>query len=107
MKAYAVEVRATAHFHRNFVLDIVCFSKKSLLSPSTFCPYYHGGEEMKKNGMITNRKETAWPSDCLRLDPENRLCSEWDAVTIRKFPLASWHDMGWQVLDDFCVEHIL
>lgn len=100
-------MRVIAYFSRVFVLDIVCISKKFLLSPGTFCPYYHGGEEMKKNGMITNRKETAWPSDCLRLDPENRLCSEWDAVTIRKFPLASWHDMGWQVLDDFCVEHIL
>ncbi|MDE6107407.1 MAG: hypothetical protein K2F83_01865 [Oscillospiraceae bacterium] len=62
---------------------------------------------MKKYGMIANRKGTAWPRDCLRLDPENRLCSEWDSVTIRKFPLASWNDMGMQVLDDFCLEHIM
>ena len=60
-----------------------------------------------QTGVITDRKRTAWPKSCLRLDPENRLCSEWDAVTIRKFPLASWQDMGWQVLDDFCLEHIM
>lgn len=62
---------------------------------------------MRKRDVTVNRERTSWPTDCLRLDPENRLCSEWDSVTIRKFPLASWQDMGWQVLDDFCVEHIL
>ena len=62
---------------------------------------------MRKRDVTVNRERTAWPTDCLRLDPENRLCSEWDSVTIRKFPLAPWQDMGWQVLDDFCVEHIL
>lgn len=46
-------------------------------------------------------------SECLRLDPELRLCSQWDSVSIRKFPLASWHSVGWQVLDDFCLEHIM
>lgn len=46
-------------------------------------------------------------SDCLRLDPERRLCSQWDTVSIRKFPLASWELVGWQVLDDFCQEHIM
>ena len=43
---------------------------------------------MRKRDVIVNRERTAWPTDCLRLDPENRLCSEWDSVTIRKFPLA-------------------
>ena len=59
------------------------------------------------DGTIENRWATAWPRDCLRMDPEHRLCSEWDAVTIRQFPLASWHDLGWQVLDDFGMEHIM
>ncbi len=62
---------------------------------------------MKEIGVTANRQRTAWPRDCLRLDPENRLCSEWDSVTIRMFPVASWNDMGWQVLDDFCLEHIM
>ena len=44
--------------------------------------------------------------DELRLDPEQRLCSQWDSTSIRKFPVASWDQMGFQVLDDFCVEHI-
>ena len=53
------------------------------------------------------KKATAWPEDCLRLDPENRLCSQWDSVTIRKFPLATREEMGFRVLDDFCQEHIM
>ncbi len=43
---------------------------------------------------------------CLRLDPEKRLCPQTDAVSIRKFPLASREEMGFRVLDDFCEEHI-
>ena len=60
-----------------------------------------------ETGVSVKKKRTSRPADSLRLDPENRLCSQWDATSIRKFPLASWQDMGWQVLDDFCVEHIL
>lgn len=88
-------------------LRFYIFSKNFSSSSLRFCLYYYGGEEMKKYGRIHDQKSTAWPGDCLRLDPENRLCSEWDSVTIRKFPLASWNDMGWQVLDDFCMEHIM
>jgi len=60
-----------------------------------------------ETGFTANRKKTARPGDTLRLDPENRLCSQWDATTIRKFPVASWERMGFQVLDDFCHEHIM
>lgn len=57
-------------------------------------------------GYFAKREETAKLGDTLRLDPELRLCSEWDATGIRKFQVASWDDMGYQVLDDFCHEHI-
>lgn len=57
-------------------------------------------------GYFAEKEKTAQPGDTLRLDPELRLCSEWDATSIRKFRLASWDEMGYQVLDDFCHEHI-
>lgn len=60
-----------------------------------------------QTGVSAERKKTARPADSLRLDPEKRLCSQWDATSIRKFPLASWERMGFQVLDDFCHEHIM
>ena len=60
-----------------------------------------------ETGVSVNKKRTARPADILRLDPEKRLCSQWDATSIRKFPLASWDRMGVQVLDDFCQEHIM
>lgn len=54
-----------------------------------------------------NRHEkTAWPEDCLRLEPDKRLCSEVDNVSIRKFPLPSWEEMGVRVLDDCARENI-
>ncbi len=51
-------------------------------------------------------EKTAWPQDCLRLEPENRLCSEVDAVSIRKYPLPTWEEMGVRVLDDCARENI-
>ncbi len=60
-----------------------------------------------ETGVNIKRKKTAWPEDSLRLNPENRLCPQFDSTGIRKFPVASWKDMGWQVLDDFCQEHIM
>ncbi|WP_251445939.1 hypothetical protein [Vermiculatibacterium agrestimuris] len=60
-----------------------------------------------ETGVSVKKKRTARPADSLRLDPENRLCSQWDATSIRKFQLASWERMGFQVLDDFCQEHIM
>ena len=66
-----------------------------------------GGEDMDEPIVKKRRKKTAWPDDRLRLDPENRLCSEWDAVTIREFPVADREEMGVRVLDNFCQEHIM
>lgn len=61
---------------------------------------------MKKSRRRRHTEETARPDDSLRLDPENRLCPQFDATGIRMFPVASWDEMGRQVLDDFCQEHI-
>ena len=42
----------------------------------------------------------------LRLDPELRLCPQFDSESIALFPLASREGMGFRVLDNFCEEHI-
>lgn len=60
---------------------------------------------MKKTDK-NRHEETAWPEDCLRLEPDKRLCSEWDSVSIRKFPLPAWEEMGVRVLDDCARENI-
>ena len=65
-----------------------------------------GGDGME-TGISVKRKKTAWPESSFRLDPENRLCPQFDSTGIRMFPVASWEDMGRQVLDDFCQEHIM
>lgn len=51
------------------------------------------------------KQRTAGP--CFRLDPEQRLCPAFDAVTIAKFPVADRTDMGFRVLDNFTEEHIM
>lgn len=60
---------------------------------------------MEKKGR-NGHEETAWPRDCLRLEPDKRLCSEVDDVSIRKYPLPSWEEMGVRVLDDCARENI-
>lgn len=60
-----------------------------------------------ETGVSVNRKKTAMPQDSLRLDPENRLCPQFDSTGIRLFPVASWKRMGFQVLDDCCQDHIM
>lgn len=60
-----------------------------------------------ETGISVNRKKTARPRDSLRLDPENRLCPQFDSTGIRTFPVASWKKMGFQVLDDCCQDHIM
>ena len=42
----------------------------------------------------------------LRLDPEKRLCPEYDAVSVKRYRAASPDKMGFRVLDNFCEEHI-
>jgi hypothetical protein len=60
-----------------------------------------------KTGVTAKRKKTAWPTDCLRLEPDKRLCPQVDDVSIRTFPLPTQEEMGVRVLDDFCQEHIM
>jgi hypothetical protein len=64
-----------------------------------------GGDGMGKKDR-SRHEETAWPQDSLRLEPDKRLCSEVDDVSIRKYPLPSWEEMGVRVLDDCARENI-
>lgn len=43
----------------------------------------------------------------LRIRPDLRLCSQFDSVSIKKFPMADWEEMGVRVLDNFPEEHIM
>ena len=43
----------------------------------------------------------------LRLNPEQRLCAKFDAVSIANFPVASRDVMGVRVLDNCAEEHIM
>lgn len=53
-------------------------------------------------------KETEHIRDfpALRLDPELRLCPQFDSESIALFPVATREEMGFRVLDNFCEEHI-
>lgn len=43
----------------------------------------------------------------LRLDPELRLCPQFDSVGIALFRTANRGEMGLRVLDNCCEEHIM
>ncbi|MBR3570864.1 MAG: hypothetical protein IKN96_08750 [Oscillibacter sp.] len=42
----------------------------------------------------------------LRLEPEKRLCPEYDPATIKRYRVAEPGETGFRVLDNFCEEHI-
>ena len=44
--------------------------------------------------------------DCIRLDPEQRICSEFDSCSIKKFPAPDRKEMGVAVVDNVPEEHI-
>lgn len=43
----------------------------------------------------------------LRLDPEERICPAFDAVSIKKFAAPDRDEMGMRVLDNCAEEHIM
>ena len=45
-------------------------------------------------------------SHCVRLDPEERLCPEFDSCGIKLFSSPDREEMGMRVLDNFPEEHI-
>lgn len=42
----------------------------------------------------------------MRVEPEKRLCPQFDRDGIALFPVAEPDEMGFRVLDDCCEEHI-
>lgn len=44
--------------------------------------------------------------DCIRLNPEERLCPAYDAASIKLFPAPDREEMGVAVVDNFPEEHI-
>ena len=44
--------------------------------------------------------------ECIRLDPEERLCPAYDSTGIKLFSAPDREEMGVRVLDDFPEEHI-
>lgn len=43
----------------------------------------------------------------LRLNPQDRICSKFDDVSIALFPVADPEKMGFRVLDNCAEEHIM
>ena len=52
-----------------------------------------------------NRSKTS--ADDLRLSPQLRLCSNFDAESIATFPVAQPGEMGIRVVDNCAEEHIM
>ncbi len=42
-----------------------------------------------------------------RIDPERRLCSNFDSKGITRQKIARRKEMGFRVVDNFCEEHIM
>ena len=45
-------------------------------------------------------------AECVRLDPEERLCPTFDSTSIKLFRAPEPGEMGFRVLDNFPEEHI-
>lgn len=44
--------------------------------------------------------------ECVRVNPEERLCPEYDSTSIKLFPAPDREEMGVAVVDNFPEEHI-
>lgn len=44
--------------------------------------------------------------DCIRLNPEEELCPEYDNFSIKKYWIPGIEEMGFPVVDNFPEEHI-
>ena len=51
------------------------------------------------------KRAAAEAADNLRISPEARIASKFDAASIAKFPVAKPGEMGFRVLDDCAEEH--
>ncbi len=60
------------------------------------------GEILTQGEPVKNKKQNN-----LRVDPESRICSKFDSVSIAKFSVADPGEMGIRVLDDCAEEHIM
>jgi len=59
--------------------------------------------EMEANKKVKKTETT----ECFRLDPEQRLCPQFDSVSIAKYTVADREHMGFRVVDNFTEEHIM
>ena len=79
-------------------------------TPGTFCgvPNNHDLRRTGSDPLDWHYEETEHIRDfpVLRLDPELRLCPQFDSESIALFPVATREEMGFRVLDNFCEEHI-
>lgn len=44
--------------------------------------------------------------ECVRIDPEQRLCPEYDSTSVKLFRAPEPGEMGFRVVDNFPEEHI-
>ncbi len=56
---------------------------------------------------MKKRKPAVTNTVDLRLDPEARVCPEFDAVSIKKFAAPDLSETGYPVLDNCAEEHIM
>ena len=52
-----------------------------------------------------HRNEKRVPTEDLRLNPEARLCPQFDSVSIKKFAAPDPGEMGFRVVDNCAEEH--
>ena len=54
----------------------------------------------------TMKNQKGKEPECVRLDPEQRICPEFDSTSIKLFAAPDREEMGVRVLDNFPEEHI-